>query len=199
EFGEPQKAENLFEQVAVQAEEAGIKDLLAWAHYAMADLLYEQGRKEEAQERLQTVSKDIADDEFQVRLELLQAKLKMISQSKKVNSFFKPLEATCQKNQFQEILWEVYQAWGKAVEQAGRSGEAKAFFEKGISVLRGISESLPEEYRDRYLNQKGRQALFESFKRLSAGKETLKPAGVVSEDRRSPVSEGTKTVSKKVR
>ncbi len=153
EFGDSEKAKDLLKEIL---KEEGLADTshLAWARLALADILHDEGKDEEAQEYLRQIPGNFQDEEFAVRRDLLTAKISGEPES------FPPLEGRCLQNHFLELLWEVYHAWGRSLRGSGNRTEAVVMMEKGATILRRISDALPEEYRDRYLHFKEREALF---------------------------------------
>ncbi len=154
------EARQHFATACTQGRQSGSDDLTAWSCYALADLSQEEGNFASCRQWLQepTIAK-LRDEEFETRVALLQAKLSRDS--------FAPLEQRCHELHLPELLWEVYHAWAHAERQCGKTAHAITLLEKGVGVLNTMIHSLPEEYRDRYLEQRYRKSLFEEYQSMA--------------------------------
>lgn len=161
EFGDPNEAKALLKLI-LEEKELPDKSHLAWATLALADILNDEGSKEEARSQLGGIAQDVPDEEFGVRRDLLIAKMS----DQAPETLFPSLEERCLGGHFIELLWEVHHAWGRALLRSGDRAQALAQMEKGVAVLQRISEGLPEEYRDRYLRFKERRALFRDIEAI---------------------------------
>lgn len=157
-FGGFEAAENFFRQAESEAAAIGNEELKALAKYGLADLMYDQGKLEDCRKSLGELEVQTQDHEFEIRMRLLRAKSSAVGDPVPV---FLELEQECKKNNYRELLWELYHAWGRHLSAKKARPEALERFEKGIQVLEGISATLPEEYRSRYLNQRFQKKLFE--------------------------------------
>lgn len=171
EFGEPDKAEERCHQTEAEAKALNNEDLKAWARYGLAELAYDQGKLDECRAHLAELPETNPDQEFEIRLRLLRSKVGTMS--KDPATIFSPLEAECLKNQYRELLWEVYESWAGACIKAKQREEAVKIFEKGGQTIESISGALPEEYRFRYLNQRARRQYFESWQQARLRKSGL--------------------------
>src|SRR5262249_6903058 len=158
EYGDPQRALMLFRQMREEAERIGHSELRDWAAYAQADLAHEQGRIEDCLGLLGQISSTITEKEFLARLHLLKAKASASQQAESVSeSLFADVEKECLQGHFREILWEVYHDWGLTRRKRREEAGAMSLLQQGVQVVQAIVSSLPEEYRDRYLNQRMRK------------------------------------------
>lgn len=161
----------LFQQALSQANLIKDNALKGLAQYALAELKADQGDWNEAQAGLGAIQNLKLDDEFEVRRGLLQARLDLENQKRdEAESSFQVLEARCIQKHLHELLWELYYYWGLSHQDSPPLAEA--YFKKGVGLLKSIAELLPEEYRDRYLQQKTRRALYTAWKALNPVTET---------------------------
>ncbi len=151
EFGDPERARQLFLQTELDATRISQDDLVTWAVFALADLAYEHGDMEEARRHWERILPINGDEEFGARMQLLTLKVSPPAAKPDVEAAFAGLEKTCQERHFREILWELYEVWGRK--------------EQAAEVVVSIAESLPEEYRDRYLSHGGRQRVLQAFQK----------------------------------
>lgn len=158
DFGTFENAEKSFLETESLAEKASNDELRAWARYGLAEIYFDHGNAEKCRKLLEQVKAQGKDHEFDTRLKLLQAKA---TTSADPGPLFAELEAECLKNNYRELLWEVYQAWGQSSMKRKKKEEAQALFEKGCKIIDAISSALPEEYQSRYRNQAARWKLYE--------------------------------------
>ncbi|HSA59042.1 MAG TPA: protein kinase [bacterium] len=151
EFGDPERSRQLFLQTELDATRISQEDLATWSVFALADLAYERGEVEEARRHWERILPINGDEEFAARMRLLTLKVSPPAAKQDVEAAFADLEKTCQERHFREILWELYEAWGRK--------------EQAAEVVVSIAESLPEEYRDRYLSHGGRQRVLQAFQK----------------------------------
>ncbi len=163
DFGGAQKAEENFHQAEAEGSKAEHEELPALAQYGLADLFYDQGKLEKSRGNFEAIRFASQDHEFGIRLRLLRAKTLSPGDPQPL---FSELEQECLKNQYKELLWEVYHAWGKSCLKRSAREDGLKFLEKGIQVLEGIAAALPEEYRSRYLKQAARKIVFEDRDKL---------------------------------
>lgn len=161
-FGAAAKAEEFFKQAAAEAEPIANQELKALANYGLADLLVDQGNREACQKILRDIVGNAQDHEFEIRLRLLRAKAAL---EQDAAGAFSELEKECLKNNYRELLWELYHAWGKERLAKKSREEAIRLLEKGVQMLQGIAASLPEEYRSRYLGQNAQKNLIEDLEK----------------------------------
>ncbi len=171
EFGEPARAEAMFGQAQAEGAAAKNKDLQDWAGYGLAELACDQGNAELCRKHLAALPAHSPDEEFDIRLRLLRAKVS--AESLDPAATFGPLEADCLKNLYRELLWELYQSWAEASLKRKQRDQAVQLFEKGGQVIESISAALPEEYRFRYLNQRARRRYFEEWQQARLKKSGL--------------------------
>jgi len=138
--------------------------LADWSQYAFAEIHRDCGRDDLCREHLGRIPRPASDVEFNIRLDLLEARAGEVKPSEER---FQEMEARCRHGNFLELLWELYHAWAGAEVSRERVGEAILLLEKGIDIIEEIAVKLPEEYRDRYLKQRQRRALFQDLKALS--------------------------------
>ncbi|MBI4211172.1 MAG: hypothetical protein HY540_00905, partial [Deltaproteobacteria bacterium] len=162
EFGSRDQAVALFGQAETSATAVQDLSLLAWVHYSRADMAYDHGDRAGAKASLDLITWTTGDVEFETRKALLTAKV--ATSSVAPDEIYPSLKAACEVHHFFEILWEVYHAWGLCELRLGRRDKACDLLEQGIVILKNIMMSLPEEYRSRYIQPKGRQALYRDWK-----------------------------------
>jgi tetratricopeptide (TPR) repeat protein len=151
EFGDPERARQLFLQTELDATRNSQEDLVTWAVFALADLAYERGEPGEARRHWERILPINGDAEFAARMRLLTLKIAPPPSKREADAAFEELEKDCQERHFREILWELYEVWGRK--------------EQAAEVVVSIAESLPEEYRDRYLSHGGRQRVLRAFQK----------------------------------
>jgi protein kinase-like protein/tetratricopeptide repeat protein len=167
EFGVAERARQLYLQTELEAMKLSQDDLATWSIFALADLARELGDLEESRRHLARIGSGIqGDEEYAARLELLS--LKSEPPSPEQGRRFEALEKICSERPFRELLWELYEAWGRMELAQGRRIQAIQHFEEGIAAIESIAASLPEEYRDRYVQHGGRQRLFETYREMAA-------------------------------
>ena len=191
-YGDPKIAKALFGLTKNEAAELKDKSLNAWIYYAQADLACEQKDYEECKNQLSMITEIPEDEEFKIRLKLLNAEMIAPSYEGDIDSLFAPIEKTCAENKFHDLLWEVYHSWACSVFNRGNRVQGVELLIKGINVIESIASTLPEEYRDRYLAQRPRKKLFDDFKLISAPttiKKALKKKEVGSAAEEKTVSE----------
>lgn len=164
ENGDLNLAKNFFDQLEQEAKKIGNVDIEAWAIYAKADLAYEQKNISECRLLLSKIPESIQDMEFLARLHLLKAKVSATEKHKEdPEGLFSSVEKECLQGHFREILWELYHDWGLIRKKNQGDTAAAGLFQQGVQIVESIVSSLPEEYRDRYLNQKFRKKLFQDW------------------------------------
>ena len=97
-------------------------------------------------------------------------------------ALFQPLEDICAKNHFHEIRWETYHAWGMFEFASGNHVAARELIKKGKTVLDRIVLLLPEEFRGRYMQHKGRSALLRDWKKNCASSDQLEDEVTIEYD-----------------
>jgi hypothetical protein len=120
---------------------------------------------EECRRYLDGIRSQGRDHEFDTRISLLRAK---ISPASDPGPHFADLEKECLRNNYRELLWEVYQAWAQSCLRRKSREEALEKFEKGFQIIEGIASTLPEEYQTRYRNQRARKKFVEEREAASA-------------------------------
>ncbi len=173
-FGTAVKAEDFYKQAAAEAESIANQELKALATYGLADLWVDEGNREACQKILGEISGNSQDHEFEVRLRLLRAKAAL---DKDAESAFPELEKECLQNNYREMLWELYHAWGRAHLARKSKEEAAVYLDKGLQVLMAICATLPEEYRSRYLSQNAPKRLMADLEKV---KNNAKGGGIFS-------------------
>lgn len=167
EFGKFQKGYEHLRSAELISRSLENEALIAWVNYSRADLFFEENKWGECQSELKKIEKKPRDDEFVTRINLLEAKLSAaLNPGKEVLKTFSGLEKKCRESHYHELLWEVCHYWGLAHIKLGDKKNATPLFQKGIDALRSITDKLPEEYRDRYLNQRGRQTFLKDCKKV---------------------------------
>lgn len=151
EFGNVERAYQFFLQTELDALRVSQDDLATWAVFALADLAHERGQAEEARRHWERIVPISGDEEFAARMQLLTLKVAPPASKPEFDAACAGLEKNCQDHHFREILWELYEVWGRK--------------EQAAEVVVSIAESLPEEYRDRYLAHGGRQRVLEAFQK----------------------------------
>lgn len=168
ERGEKGKAKLAFDETLRTGQTIGDNSLVAWAHYATADLLCDEENLAEALKRLAAIPAVSSDEEFVVRLELLKVKLAS-KRHLATPDLFPTLEGRCVTGGFRELLWELYHIWGLDAWSRGSLPEALSALEKGVAVIEEICGSLPEEYQDRYRNHPARKRIKEDWLKIQGG------------------------------
>jgi serine/threonine protein kinase/tetratricopeptide (TPR) repeat protein len=191
EYGKPEKAKKIFLAASLEAEELQDNTLVAWIHYAVAELELDEGNRSRCLEHLGLIKEHPKDEDYEARMQLIQARLARPSNENEVNELFRPLERRCVKDKLQELLWEIYYHWAKAMMEVGSNSQAMPLLLKGIRTLEDISSALPEEYRDRYLKQHARRNLFDVFKELTAPTKTEKAPKKAKVHEAKKTKEGT--------
>lgn len=164
EFGERETAKQLFLQTELEAAKISQEDLVTWAAFALADLSCDAGEMDECRRHLERIVPIKGDLEFAARMELLE--LKAHPEVPNRDARYEALEKTCREGHLRELLWELYEAWGKAEKADGRPARALQRFEQGVASIEAVAASLPEEYRDRYIHCGGRRRIQEAFREL---------------------------------
>jgi len=164
EHGDQNRAWELFRRLESEAKEAGNAEIAAWAVYSQADLAYEQKNFAESRRLLSSINISSQDKEFMARLHLLEAKLSASEKGKDAEKLFSDVESECLKGHFREILWELYHDWALTREKRQGHQAALPLYEQGVHIVEAIIGSLPEEFRDRYRNQRMRKKLFDDWK-----------------------------------
>jgi tetratricopeptide (TPR) repeat protein len=191
EYGDHEKAKEIFLAAGLEAEELHDESLVAWIHYAVAELELDEGNISKCQGHLGLIKEHPQDEDYEARMQLIQARLANPSNENEVNDLYIPLEKRCADDKLQELLWEVYYHWAKAMIQIGSSSQAMPLLMKGIRIIEGISSALPEEYRDRYLKQHARRKLFNTFKELTAPTKAEKAPKKTEVHKAKKAKEGT--------
>ncbi|HCU25536.1 MAG TPA: hypothetical protein DF383_11025 [Deltaproteobacteria bacterium] len=164
EHGSPERAESLFRRLEEEAGRAANAEIVDWAIYAQADLAFERKKISAARSLLSRIAFATQDKEFLARLHLLEAKLSAFEKGKDVEKLFAEVESECLQGHYREILWELYHDWALSREKRQGYEAASPLFQQGVRVVEAIVSSLPEEYRDRYLNQRQRKKLFADWR-----------------------------------
>ncbi|MFO1463582.1 MAG: protein kinase [bacterium] len=164
EHGSLDAAMEIFRKLEAGAREIGAEEIAYWGVYSQADLAFEQGKLEESRRLLATIPFSTQDKEFLARLHLLEAKLSASEKGKDPEKLFAAVESECQQGHFREILWELYHDWALTREKRAGHKAALPLYEQGVHIVEAIVGSLPEEYRDRYMNQRLRKKLFDDWK-----------------------------------
>lgn len=151
EFGDKEKAKQLFLQTELDATRLSQEDLATWSVFALADLAHERGEKEDACRHWERILPISGDEEFAARMQLLTLKVSPPKSREEFEASCNALEKICLERHFREILWELYEVWGRK--------------EQAAEVVVSIAESLPEEYRDRYLAHGGRERVLNAFQK----------------------------------
>lgn len=163
EHGSPERAWELFRILESESGAQGLGEIQAWAVYAQADLAYEQKNYPDSRRLLASIQTSIQDKEFLARLHLLEAKLSASEKGEDAEKLFADVENECLQGHYREILWELYHDWALTREKRQGPKAAQPLFQQGVQVVEMIVGSLPEEYRDRYLNQRQRKKLFDDW------------------------------------
>ncbi|MCE9625328.1 MAG: tetratricopeptide repeat protein [Deltaproteobacteria bacterium] len=163
EYGDQNRAMELFREMEQGAETYSIPEIQSWAVYAQADLAFEQKKHAECRALLTKVHATTQDKEFLARLHLLEAKIAAFEKGEDPEKLFAMVENECVTGHYREILWELYHDWGLSREKRQGPKAAIPLLEQGAHIVEAIVGSLPEEYRDRYLNQKMRKKLFQDL------------------------------------
>lgn len=161
EFGDAAGTAECLRLAEERASLAHNEELKAWTRYVLAEIAFDEGYVAACRERLLAVPAQDKDHEFSTRLTLLKAKC-----APDAAPDYPELEAICRQNGYRELLWEVYQAWGNQMARSDRE-EAQRLFREGAAVIEDIASGLPEEYRGRYLDQKGRRKFFQDRERAA--------------------------------
>jgi Nif-specific regulatory protein len=163
ELGSIELSQENFEKSLELSEIKKDTELISWIHYAMAQLKYEQEEYDLAGDYLCKIGEITADAELTSRIDLLQLKtnIKLKKNLEDISQSFIGLEQKCQQFNLLEILWQVYQAWGDHENSYGHQQKAHTFYQQGVRIVESIATSLPEEYQDRYRQQKFRKQLLQ--------------------------------------
>ena len=169
EFGDPKRAQEFFEETSAVAGRFEDKELKNWALLGSADLAFEAGDVSECTSILKQIESQNGGEEFEIRQELLRLQLRSLEKpDASIEEAFEELEIRCEKGHLKEILWTVYHAWSKFLSRdCRRHFESKEVLSQGVQLCRSLANSLPEEYRHRYLSQSLRKKLLDDWSALS--------------------------------
>lgn len=154
EFGSPEKAVACFERAQEEGERAGNEELKSWASYGLGEIACDRGDLPECRSRVEAVSHLGKDHEFDTRLGLLKAKIATDSEA---GPQFAELERECLRNNYRELLWELYHGWAEFCLRRKDREQALLRLEQAVRIIEEICSALPEEYQGRYRNQPARK------------------------------------------
>ncbi len=205
EYGNSEKARSLFQETSEVAGRFEDQELKAWALLALGEMSFENGDRPQCNEFLKEIAPTVKGEEFEIRRDLLHLQIQAETASPPViDESFSRLEARCQRGHLKEILWMVYHAWSKFCRSHREEVKGKEILEKGIKLSLSLADSLPEEYRHRYLNHSLRKKMLDDWKILQKGsslkhKPPAMPSTPTIDSATETISERAKTTPPKGR
>ncbi len=174
EYGTISKANEFYQQTLAEAEAIPDQALADWAYYSLGDVSYEAGDLNQCAEYVAKIHSDSQDQEFEARRRLLALKLGVArGDEMDIDKEFEQLVQTCDQGKYREVLWEVYDGWGRIYLKAGQQERACQLFKQAMETLDRIVSTIPEEYRDRYMKQNARARLQRDLKKLEAAPASI--------------------------